>query len=623
MSKRIYIISFILCFALFASFTLIDTQKQNKDIVKERLLGNIKQIRIGLKNLEKSVNSKNIVNIKSNFKELRNSYKKSEYLLEYIDNETIKRYINGAPLPWTDYKDATPKVYEPQGFQIIEELIYEDSINFEEVKQLFIIFNSQFNQYLDYVSSVKLQDRFIFEAARFEYIRIFTQSLTGFDTPASGNSIEESKNALNTLKEDLALYSNGKSVSKELNSLLIKSVEYLEKNNDFDNLDRLTFVRDFIEPLFSLTIQLQEEIQIESYSDVNKFPKAFNYKSRSIFSDELLNPFYYTNSLSKADSTLMQLGAKLFFDNTLSKEYKQSCASCHVPNMAYTDGLKTNKSNTGKDLERNTPTLLNSIYADRYFYDLRASSPEMQMEHVFLNENEFNTNIFDLVARLKADNSYNELFNKAFAKYNEGNDKVNITNIKRAITAFITGLRSFNSRVDKYIKKESNDLTEAEKRGFNLFMGKAVCGTCHFPPTFSGLVPPFYEENESEVIGVPSKADTINATLDNDYGRYSGILRDNIPIYKYSFKTTTIRNIEHTAPYMHNGVYKTLEEVVDFYNRGGGKSIGISLAHQTLPFDNLNLTKQEQKDLVAFMKALSDLSNKLPIIEYGNSNTKN
>ncbi len=623
MSKRIYIISFILCFALFASFTLIDTQKQNKDIVKERLLENIKQIRIGLKNLEKSVNSKNIVNIKSNFKELRNSYKKSEYLLEYIDSETIKRYINGAPLPWTDYKDATPKVYEPQGFQIIEELIYEDSINFEEVKRLFNFFNSQFNQYLDYVASVKLQDRFIFEAARFEYIRIFTQSLTGFDTPASGNSIEESKIALNTLKEDLALYSNGKSVSKELNSLLIKSVEYLEKNNDFDSFDRLTFVRDYIESLFSLTIQLQEELQIETYSDVNKFPKAFNYKSRSIFSDELLNPYYFTNTIKEVDSVLISLGAKLFFDNTLSKEYKQSCSSCHVPNMAYTDGLKVNKSNTGKDLERNTPTLLNSIYADRYFYDLRANSPEMQMEHVFLNENEFNTNIFDLVARLKADNSYNELFNKAFAKYNEGNDKVNITNIKRAITAFITGLRSFNSRIDKYIRKESNDLTEAEKRGFNLFMGKAVCGTCHFPPTFSGLVPPFYEENESEVIGVPSKADTINATLDNDYGRYSGILRDNIPIYKYSFKTTTIRNIEHTAAYMHNGAYKTLEEVVDFYNRGGGKSIGINLSHQTLPFDNLNLTKQEQKDLVAFMKALSDLSNKLPKIEYGNSNTKN
>lgn len=623
MRKRIYIICSLICVAMAASFTVIDSQMQNKDIVRERLLENIKQIRINLNNFEKSINSKNIVSIKSDFRELRNSYKSCEYLLEYIDSETIKRYINGAPLPWTDYKDATPKVYEPQGFQIIEELIYEDSINYDEVNRLFNLFNSQFNQYFDYVSSVKLQDRFIFEAARFEYIRIFTQSLTGFDSPASGNSIEESKFALNSIKEDLELYSNGKSISKELKTLLSKSVEYLEKNNDFDTFDRLTFVRNFIEPLFSLTLQLQEELQIETYYDVSKFPKAFNYKAKSIFSDELLNPFYYTNTLKDADSILISLGAKLFFDNTLSKEYKQSCSSCHVPNMAYSDGLKVNKSNSGKDLERNTPTLLNSIYADRYFYDLRANSPEMQMEHVFLNENEFNSSIFELIAKLKADKNYNDLFNKAFEKYDEGVDRVNITNVKRAITSFISGLRSFNSRVDKYIRKESNDLNDSEKRGFNLFMGKAVCGTCHFPPTFSGLVPPFYEENESEVIGVPSKNDTINATLDNDYGRFAGILRDNIPIYKYSFKTTTIRNIEKTAPYMHNGVYKTLEEVVDFYNRGGGKSIGINLPHQTLPFDNLNLTKQEQKDLVAFMKALSDLSNKLPKIEYGNSNTKN
>jgi cytochrome c peroxidase len=150
-------------------------------------------------------------------------------------------------------------------------------------------------------------------------------------------------------------------------------------------------------------------------------------------------------------------------------------------------------------------------------------------------------------------------------------------------------------------------MTKNEINGFNLFMGKAKCGTCHFMPLFSGAKPPRYYYMESEVIGVPSTVKKINAKLDADSGRY---LSTRYPIHQFSFKTSTLRNIALTAPYMHNGVFKTLEEVVDFYNEGGGKGLHIAPPNQSLPFDKLNLTPQEKKDIISFMKTLTDTSNK-------------
>jgi cytochrome c peroxidase len=153
------------------------------------------------------------------------------------------------------------------------------------------------------------------------------------------------------------------------------------------------------------------------------------------------------------------------------------------------------------------------------------------------------------------------------------------------------------------VRGDKSQLTQEQKLGFNLFMGKAKCGTCHFMPLFNGTVPPAFKKIESEVIGVPkTKAGKI---LDDDEGRYAIY---NLAPYRNAFKTVTVRNAEFTAPYMHNGVYNTLEEVVDFYNKGGGTGLGLTVDNQTLPFDKLNLDSKEQKAIVAFMKSLSDTS---------------
>ena len=155
------------------------------------------------------------------------------------------------------------------------------------------------------------------------------------------------------------------------------------------------------------------------------------------------------------------------------------------------------------------------------------------------------------------------------------------------------------------MRNETKTMDASVKRGFNLFMGKAQCGSCHFAPTFFGTAPPFYGTTESEVLGIIKTFDTINPILDDDIGRYKHFA---LPDFKNSIKTATVRNIELTAPYMHHGGFKTLEEVVEFYNVGGGEGLGLSVPNQTLQPKRLNLSMQEKKDLIFFMKSLTDTS---------------
>jgi cytochrome c peroxidase len=134
-------------------------------------------------------------------------------------------------------------------------------------------------------------------------------------------------------------------------------------------------------------------------------------------------------------------------------------------------------------------------------------------------------------------------------------------------------------------------------------MGKAVCATCHFPPTFNGTVPPKFDETEFENIGITRTVDFNHPVLDDDPGLYYPF---EIEERRHFFKTATIRNIALTAPYMHNGAFETLEEVLEFYNSGGGQGLGLDVPYQTLPSDPLNLEKTEIDAIIAFMKTLTD-----------------
>jgi cytochrome c peroxidase len=160
------------------------------------------------------------------------------------------------------------------------------------------------------------------------------------------------------------------------------------------------------------------------------------------------------------------------------------------------------------------------------------------------------------------------------------------------------------------------------KRGFNLFMSKAQCATCHFVPQFNGVKPP-YVSSEFEVLGIPT--DSSYKLLSNDKGRY---LINPAAEMLYAFRTGTIRNADHTKPYMHNGVFSDMRQVIDFYDGGGGAGRGLNVPGQTLSSDSLHLKADEKNDLLLFISSLNEKINfedaptSLPVSTYKKLNKR-
>lgn len=585
-----------------------------------------KQFQTGIHNFENTVNqfqeaAKSLDNSEASLKKLqethianRLAFKELEFLAEYYNGAAVTKHLNGAPLPKPEPAVAEKLIIEPTGLQVLDELVFSDDplVEKKEIVRLAKKLSGEYQSIKKYLLGLNMTHRHIFEAVRQELVRVFTLGVTGFDTPGSANAIPEAVKAMESISEAMSAYyplisDQDKILVDECAELFKNAITFL-KNGEFETFDRLTFVKEYIDPLYGIIYKMHRKTGIETVDEVNSLPMALNYHATSIFSNDFLNDDYYVNlDLSHpAQKKRIELGKLLFFDPILSSDNQRSCASCHQPEKAFTDGERKSVSKDGRTVLRNAPTVLNSVFADKYFYDLRQTDLEKQTKHVVFDSREFDTNFTELVKKLKESKEYTTLFANAYSDYPQYS--LTASTITNVLASYVASLYSFNSPVDKYIRGESNELSESAKNGFNIFMGKAACGTCHFAPTFNGSVPPLYTESESEVLGVPTTNDTVNVMLDPDLGRRANNLRrDDVDFYEYSFKTVTVRNVALTAPYMHNGVYNTLEEVVDFYNRGGGAGMGIEgLDHQTLPFDNLSLTKKEQADVVAFMEALTD-----------------
>lgn len=582
----------------------------------QNLKENIQSYHLAATNFNNSQNS--IEELKTIHLQTRSSFKKIEFLLEYFDRLSVKKYLNGAPLPTIEPNVPEIVKIDPTGLQVLDELVFSEETfeNKEEIIQHTHKLESNFKKVYHYQVRLKLQHRFVFEAIRQELVRVFTLGVTGFDTPGSVNALPEARTSFQGImlafNSYIPLLSNRNSeLAQEIPELLQGAIQYLEKNNDFDSFDRLDFLKTYINPLYKKFFEAHQTLQIETISEVSERAQATNYQATGIFDNDFLNPSYFSNTnLEQAQSEKRkELGRLLFFDPILSSNIERACSSCHDPNKAFTDGLKTSLAIKGNvHIQRNSPTLINSIYADKYFYDLREPNLERQIKHVILDSLEFATDFFEIIKKLEQSEGYQTMFAEAYVDYPDYT--ISKWSISDALANYISSLTSFDSPFDQYVRDERTDLSEAAKRGFNLFMGKAACGTCHFAPTFNGSVPPIYDESESEILGVPVKADTINLQLDYDLGRIaSSQPQDVAPFYAHSFKTVTVRNIAHTAPYFHNGAYQTLEEVLDFYNRGGGAGMGLDLPYQTLPDSPLNLSQNEMNDIITFMETLTDFEN--------------
>jgi len=545
---------------------------------------------------------------------LRDKFKAVEFIIEYLDKEAFDKIINGAPLPKLEKKVADITVLQPHGFQVIDEIIADESLTTSETKEELLkevsILEKNIQKFYAFINAKTITDRQFFEAARIGIIRLATLGITGFDTPGTLQGINDATVVLNHINTYINLYKpelknvRRTDLLKTSNKIFKKGIK-LTENADFDNFNRLIFIKEIINPTYKNIKDIHLALNYETIDEVSRFIQAVNYKADNLFDSDFLNSFFYVSLQN--DSTYnakAELGKLLFYDPILSQNNEMSCATCHDPNKAFTDGERLSISNTGDPLKRNSMTLNYAVYATSYFHDLRAKNLENQFEHVVVSDGEFNTSYKEIIKKVNHSDTYKTLFVKAFPEIKSR--KIRSNDIDYVLAAYVMKLNTFDTTVDKFFQNKLTELPTSVERGFNLFTGKAACATCHFAPLFSGNLPPLFTDSEAEVLGVPDKKEE-PWVLDDDLGRVgNGVTQDKAKFYEAAFKTPTIRNIELTAPYMHNGVFDSLEEVMDFYNKGGGAGRGIDLDHQTLASDPLNLTNAEIEDIIAFMKALTD-----------------
>jgi cytochrome c peroxidase len=537
------------------------------------------------------------------FRRARWAYKQVEYLVtELLPEAEIA--VNGPPLP-RPHESMFDVVLPPAGLQVIESVLFPtpapgaDSVIAAQARLLAPTLVALRNVRV----GADAADTRFFDAARREIARVSTLGIAGFDATVTGDGIVESAEALRGVRAGLAAYrppaaAAAASTWAQLDTRFGAAIAALEGAPDFDRFNRLAFIVDYARPAAAALSGLQRALGIQCTGN----PNAWSMAASTIFDTGALDPFAYAPSDAAAlRPDVVALGRQLFFDPRLSRGNRRACATCHQPERGFADGRPVALVDAGPGRVRNTPTLLNAALQPFQFADARARALEDQVAAVLQNPREMNLPLDSVTAKLRTDRALAERFAAVYG--GERAQAVTSRRVQTSIAAFVRSLVAVDSRFDRAVRGDTSALSAEERLGLNLFMGKAACATCHFLPTFGGAMPPDLLESEPEVIGVPSQAVVAGARIDPDPG-VGGF--DHARIHLRAFKTPSLRNVALTAPYMHNGVYRTLEQVVDFYDRGGGGGIGIAPPNLTLSSEKLELTAREKRELVAFMRALTD-----------------
>ncbi len=286
----------------------------------------------------------------------------------------------------------------------------------------------------------------------------------------------------------------------------------------------------------------------------------------------------------------IDLGRYLFFDPALSGDGSHSCASCHHPDLGFSDGRDRSIGVAAHKVKRASPTLWNVAFLDSFFWDVRADSLEQQAEGPLYSPEEMGNTPQQLLATLNGSETYRRLFRQA---YPEGQlDEVGLGQVYRALAAFQTSLISLNSRYDRYAHGYHDALNEREIAGMNVFRSfVARCAECHTPPLFTN--------GQVAVIGAPEPEG-----LPLDIGAEATW---DAPKMKGGFKVPTLRNISKTAPYMHSGKFDNLRDTVEFYTKGRGHAVpeGVDM-HIHWHIWDPNLQDEELDLLVEFLGTLTD-----------------
>ena len=272
------------------------------------------------------------------------------------------------------------------------------------------------------------------------------------------------------------------------------------------------------------------------------------------------------------------LGRRLFFDERLSRDGRTSCATCHQPSRRFTDGRRLPLGVFGREGRRNTPTILNRAYGGSAFWDGRAATLEDQVRVALTGTRDLGLSMDEAITRVSADGGYRREFRVAF----EG--PVTAERIEQALATFVRSRLSGNSAFDRFLTGDTAALDAEERRGLDVFSGRARCARCHAGPLLS-----------DEAFHNTGVAWRDGRFLDEGRAAVTSLARD-----RGAFKTPTLREITRTAPYMHDGSLPTLSDVIAFYDRGGRVNPNLDPEIRAI-----QLTTREKSDLLSFLRALT------------------
>ncbi len=565
------------------------------DAHSKTLVASLQDLQTAINALDKKA-PLTIATAKKNLAACRIAYKSIEFFVEYFFEQRIAIF-NGAPVyeveePYMEYQS-------PIGLQVMEGSLFEKDP--WRAKQKLLdeteVLLTTAKGFSSFLYGRTLRDDEILESLRLELIRLMTLGITGYDAPQLKTSIGEAREALRSIKENLAPYLQQKpsQSSRQTALQLDRCLALLVSSKSFDDFDRLQFLTEAALPLQESLGAFIKECGLQKAAQ-----PVLNYSAPNIFSKGAVNASALNGVAG--DSALIALGKELFSEKKLSGNDKRNCASCHQPARFFTDGLDKSPAFNGHDkVRRNAPSLLYAAYQRGQFWDARSNNLEEQIQQVLQSGTEMNAGTIDFKKALTNDSIYQRLMKAVFPQSQDS--LYSVGTVAKAIAAYETSLPVMTSAFDDYMAGNKAALSAKQTQGFNLFMGKAQCGTCHFAPLFNSLLPPLYNRTELESLGLTATANFKKPVADKDEGRFEYFP---IEFYKGIFKTPTVRNSAKTAPYMHNGAFKTLPEVIEFYNRGGGRGLGLDVPRQTLSEKVLQLTAKEKAALIDFLESLTD-----------------
>ena len=548
--------------------------------------------------------------IKKEIAQTRLQLKAVDFWLRYLEPLAYKKINSPLPVEWeTEVFEKHEKPYKRigAGLTLAELYLDEEQINKDTLLHLITESQKATNAFLQdsITNKMKSHDHF-YLCNRLFLLNLASIYTTGFECPDTSNVIPELRFMLNQTKELYAVYNQSfpaNPLSDKYLKLFDATIQFVNKSsNNYSHFNHFEFIRDYVNPLFILNQQFIVNYSVFSSSNLDY---ALNKTANSIFDKNLYNGqntkgiFLRVNDESSLQ-LIHDLGKKLFFDPILSVNNERSCATCHKPNEYFTDtAVATSLQLNNQDvLSRNTPSLINVQFNHLSMLDGKFYTLQHQGKAVITNPIEMGSDEFEVVKKVLNVPEYKKGFKKLL-KYTPQEKDITLEHLVSAISFFYGKFGNGYAPFDDAMNKKGT-VSQDVIKGFNLFMSKAQCATCHFVPQFNGVKPPFIG-SEFEVLGTPQ--DAHYKALSPDKGRYE---INPATETMNAFRTGSLRNIEYTKPYMHNGVFKTLDEVVEFYNGGGGAGRGLKVDNQTLSSDSLKLNVHEKRDLILFMKALSE-----------------